>query len=76
MNTANRFTELLGLSPAQSASLPAYERVLDRLADLLFDADEVLDMLKADDAVSLHWIQPHVQSVYDDVNAVMQKLCE
>jgi hypothetical protein len=64
------------LTRAQLSELPAHERVLDRLADLLFDADEVLDMLRADDAKSIRWLEPHLQIVYDELNGVMKKLCD
>lgn len=64
------------LTFAQRDVLPAHERVLDRLADLLFDADEVLDMLRADDAVNVRWLEPHLQIVYDEVNGMMKKLCD
>lgn len=76
MHTENRQYELLPTSGTECAGIPAYERVLDRLANLLFDADDVLDMLKADDATSIRWIAPRVQNVYDEVNAVMKKLCD
>jgi hypothetical protein len=66
----------LGLLQQQFAVIAAHERVLDRLADLLLDADEVLDMLRADDAVNVRWVEPHLQIVYDEVNDVMKKLCD
>jgi len=64
------------LLPARSASIPAHERILDRLADLLFDADEVLEMLRAEDTMRLQWVAPHIQRVYDEVNNVMKELCD
>lgn len=76
MNTNNRQTELQPLSLARVLSLPLQERVLDRLADLLFDADEVLDLLKREDARGLQWVEEQVQRVYDDVNDVMKQLCD
>ena len=60
----------------EQLTVSAHERVLDRLADLLFDADEVLDMLRAEDAVSIRWVEPHLQIVYDELNGVMKKLCD
>jgi hypothetical protein len=64
------------LPSVQRRALPAHERVLDRLADLLLDADEVLHMLRADDAESVRWLEPHLEIVYNKVNDVMKKLCD
>jgi hypothetical protein len=47
-----------------------------RLADLLFDAGEVLEMLRAENAMRLQWVGPHIQRVYDEVNDVMKELCD
>lgn len=60
---------------SHSAGAHSY-RVLDRLADLLFDADEVLDMLRAEDVSSVRQIGPVVQKAYDEVNDVMKRLCD
>jgi hypothetical protein len=64
------------LPSAQRLALPAHERVLDRLADLLLDADEILHMLRADDAKNIGWLEPHIEIVCDKVNDVMKKLCD
>ena len=76
MKTDILFEHFGRLSFTQREVLPAHERVLDRLADLLFDADEVLDMLRADDAATVRWVEPHLQIVYDEVNGVMKRLCD
>lgn len=59
-----------------ASRMPAHERVLDRLADLLFDADEVLGMLDAEDAASLRRIEPRVRSVYEQVDSLMKELAD
>lgn len=56
--------------------LPLQERVLDRLADLMLGADEVLDMLAAGDAASMRWAEPHLRIVYDEINGVMKRICD
>jgi hypothetical protein len=76
MRADNRTMSLEPLALARHASLPAHERVLDRLADLLFDADDLLDMLRAEDTMRMHWVEPHIQRVYDEVNDVMKELCD
>lgn len=57
-------------------SLPTQERVVDRLADLMLGADEVLNMLRARDAAQIRWVEPHVRNLYDEVNNLMKRLCD
>lgn len=57
-------------------TLPTQERVVDRLADLMLGADEVLEMLSARDAAQIRWVEPHVRGVYDQVNNLMKRLCD
>lgn len=59
--------------------LPMSERVLDKLADILFATDEILDMIRVEDR---HFdpttvvVEQSVQSVYDQVNELMKKLAD
>ena len=59
--------------------LPLSERVLDRLADILFATDEILDMIhtveKLPDATTED-VEMRVKSVYDQVNELMKKLAD
>jgi hypothetical protein len=59
--------------------LPMSERVLDKLADILFATDEILGMLRVPerlpDSTSVT-IESSVQSVYDQVNELMKKLSD
>ena len=59
--------------------LPMSERVLDKLADILFATDEILGMLRVPerlpDSTSVT-IETSVQSVYDEVNELMKKLSD
>lgn len=59
--------------------LPMSERVLDKLADILFATDEILGMLRVPerlpDATSVT-IEMSVQSVYNEVNELMKKLSD
>ena len=55
------------------------ERVLDRLADIMFASDEVLDMLRTskrfpDDTT--REIEQSVRGVYNQVNDLMKKLTD
>jgi hypothetical protein len=59
--------------------LPTSERVLDKLADILFATDEILGMVRVEerlpDATTV-FIEEAVQSVYDQVNALMKRLAD
>ncbi|MGZ5445923.1 MAG: hypothetical protein ACXW5U_29155 [Thermoanaerobaculia bacterium] len=74
MNAPNRNQLFPPVSFARAESLPVSDRVLDRLADLMLDANDVLDLLRREEAMTIQWIRPHVQRVFDDVNDVMKRL--
>jgi hypothetical protein len=58
------------------ASLPVREQVLDRLADLMLDADDILAVLDADGAGDLRVIAAEIEEVFDRVNRLMERLCD
>jgi hypothetical protein len=65
--------------PVTAVQLPLSERVLDRLGDILFASDEILDMIATqkrfpDD--TSHEIESSVRRVYDQVNELMKRLCD
>lgn len=55
------------------------ERVLDKLADILFASDEILDMIKVQerlpDAVTVE-VEESVKGVWNNVNELMKKLSD
>jgi len=55
------------------------ERVLDKLADILFATDEILDMIRVEerlpDATTVV-VESSVQRVYDQINDLMKKLAD
>ena len=59
--------------------LPTSERVLDKLADILFATDEILGIVRVEermpDATTV-FIEEAVQSVYDQVNELMKRLSD
>ena len=59
--------------------LPVSERVLDKLADILFATDEILDMVRVPethmDSRTLA-VESLAQSVYDRVNDMMKTLSD
>lgn len=63
----------------QAVHLPVSERVLDKLADILFATDEILDMLRVDEHVpddTTVEVEQSVRVVYDHVNELMKRLCD
>jgi hypothetical protein len=56
--------------------LPHRERIVDRLADVLLDLDEVLQMLNVEEANGMLWLDPHLRNACDEVDVVMQKLTD
>ena len=65
--------------PTSNACLPMSERVLDRLADILFASDEILDMIRVGERppdATTAVVEESVQLVYDHVNELMKKLVD
>ena len=58
------------------ASIPAHERLVEQLADLLLAADQVLETLRAEDGAKFAWAEPDVQKVYDTTNELMKRLTD
>lgn len=65
--------------PVTSIQLPLTERVLDRLADIMFASDEVLDMIRTSKRFpdeTTKEIERSVRGVYNQVNDLMKKLTD
>lgn len=59
--------------------LPRSERVLDKLADILYATDEILGILQVDERppdATTAGVRQSVQSVYDQINELMKKLAD
>jgi hypothetical protein len=60
--------------------LPLQERVVDKLADMLFASDMILDMLQGERAYDfrghLTGVEPSVRRVYDQINELMKQLTD
>ena len=70
---------MMDLDPVVAVQLPLSERVLDRLGDILFATDEILDMI----ATQRHFpddttrdVEKSVRLVYNQVNDLMKKLAD
>ena len=58
------------------ASLPVREQVVDRLADLMLDANDILALLDVEQAGDLRAIAGEIEDVFDRVNRLMERLCD
>ena len=59
--------------------LPVSERVLDKLADILFATDELLDMIHAEETVfdaNTQAVESTANKVYHQVNELMKTLAD
>jgi hypothetical protein len=59
--------------------LPMSERVLDKLADILFATDEILDMIRVEERLpdrTAEVVEGSVRKVYDQINELMKKLAD
>ena len=70
---------LIEIDTMTAVYLPTSERVLDKLADILYATDEILGIVRTEerlpDATTV-FIQEAVQSVYDQVNELMKRLAD
>jgi hypothetical protein len=63
----------------EEAKMPLQSQVVDKLADMLFASDMVLDMLRDERyPVPPHLlaVEPQVRRLYDEVNDLMKKLAD
>lgn len=59
--------------------LPMSERVLDKLADILFATDEILGMIRVEEKLpdpTTVAVESSMQSVYEQVNELMKQLSD
>lgn len=60
--------------------MPLQERVVDKLADMLFASDMILDMLRDERSFGyaghLDGLEPCVRRVYDEINELMKQLTD
>ena len=60
--------------------MPLQERVVDKLADMLFASDMILDMLNDERSFKfaghLTSVEPSVRRVYDQINELMKQLTD
>ena len=65
--------------PFLDLRMPLQERVVDKLADMLFASDMILDMLRDErsrEAGRLTKVGPSVKRVYDEINELMKQLTD
>ena len=80
LNTTEIYTDMMAVDLFTEQRLPLQERVVDKLADIMFASDMILDMLRHDrdnkSAGHLSSVEPSVRRVYDQVNALMKQLTD
>jgi hypothetical protein len=70
---------LSAIDPVSAVHLPMSERVLDKLADILFATDEILDMIRVEDRLpdeTTEVVEVSVKRLYDQVNELMMRLAD
>lgn len=74
------YTDMMSVDIFTEQRLPLQERVVDKLADIMFASDMILDMLRHDPRVvsasHLSSVEPSVRRVYDQVNELMKQLTD
>jgi hypothetical protein len=63
----------------QESQMPMQDRVVDKLADMLYASDMVLDMLHDDRYYvpdHLRRLEPAMRRLYDEVNDLMKELTD
>ena len=66
-----------GFSFIEWSRLPFRERIVDRLADLLLNVDDILEMLQLEDRENaFRWLEPDLRQAYENVNEQMKLLCD
>jgi len=72
------FTEVS--DPFLDLRMPLQERVVDKLADMLYASDMILDMFRdertRDFGRDLKDVEPSVRRVYDEINELMKQLTD
>jgi hypothetical protein len=80
LNTTELYADMMTVDLFTEQRLPLQERVVDKLADIMFASDMILDMLRDDrDGKAgghLKGVEPSVRHVYDQVNALMKQLTD
>jgi hypothetical protein len=78
LNTTELYTDMMAVDLFAEQRLPLQERVVDKLADIMFASDMILDMLRHDSKSAGHLksVEPSVRRVYDQVNELMKQLTD
>ena len=80
LNTTELYTDMMAVDLFAEQRLPLQERVVDKLADIMFASDMILDMLRHDPQAKsgrhLSSVEPSVRRVYDQVNELMKQLTD
>ena len=74
------YTDMMSVDVFTEQRLPLQERVVDKLADIMFASDMILDMLRDERSYKfaghLTSVEPSVRLVYDQINELMKQLTD
>jgi hypothetical protein len=78
LNTTELYSDMMTVDLFTEQRMPLQERVVDKLADIMFASDMILDMLRHESKSGGHLssVEPSVRRVYDQVNALMKQLTD
>ena len=76
MRIKDAFAAELRLPLLSTVNLPIHERVVDRVAELLFEADELLSLLTSEEGARMSAVEPPIRQVYEQLNALMRQLTD
>jgi len=76
MNADNRPDNVIYLTIPEWRQIPFQERLLDRLVDLLLDADEILESLRVNHAPEYDWAEVRVRGVLNDIDGILKQLTD
>ncbi len=67
---------LLNTDFGSLARLPVRDQISDRLADLMYVADEILTTVDFNSTATeaVKWVEPELKEVYELINAMMKRL--
>ncbi|HEV7768055.1 MAG TPA: hypothetical protein VGQ76_23835 [Thermoanaerobaculia bacterium] len=60
----------------QLSQLPLEARVLDRLTEVLVLSDELLAEFQVEEANALLWLEPHIQSVFNQIDSLIGRFSQ
>ena len=71
---ALRGEETPDCDPDTECAEPIADRIVDRLLDIILIADELLSGLQQEEASPYLWIEPHLDRLFREADAVLKRI--